>query len=289
MYEKPDYSDLSGALAGRNCTSLSFPKDILVPKIDLCRSIVVPHNNRAYTALCETVSRLEGEILSILSSHKQSLSPEQAKTFDDILSDNPITRKLLSRTLLANNEGKYIGAGIYLGSHKTDYTMGHDLYYCLTGAMGKCSDRSLEIACTKWGDHQARARQKISNGTWRTLIGRCFLDAPEDFSRNLASLLEPDLIDRLRVAENDTPVGGEQPVLFMDWLVDINIIYDQGKSKGVSRKSPDLPTPAIPDVYQLKAQSITEIRISLSQALDYWSRYLAISSLQEIEITIPLS
>jgi hypothetical protein len=143
---------------------------------DLSSVVTIPTHDRGYTELCTHVITLEHALITLLSEHRAKIPDERRPQFDNPLISFGLPRNLLMRSQVREAEKKFIGAGMYLGSLRTDKMVGCELYNLIsmayTDAIGQPPPDDVKAVCTTWGLLQAQARSLITKTTWQSLMNR---------------------------------------------------------------------------------------------------------------------
>lgn len=259
---------------------------------DLSSIVTIPIQEPEYNTLCTNVLTVENALITLLSTHRAALSDEKRSKFDDLLIRFELPRNILMRAQVIEAEQKFIGAGMYLGSLTTDKTLGCELYSLVseayTSAIGQPPPDDVKDVCTTWGLLQGKARSLITEATWRSLMNRPDTPIPKEFARNLATLLEHDLLDMFRKKESEYPWGLRTREEFDNWLADATLLYKQRQAQPCDSLPSQDGHSAHPHlVFRLNGK-VKSIHISPLQALRHWSQYLSVSSLESVRIEIPV-
>lgn len=254
--------------------------------------IHVPKKDKEYQKACAHVFANEKSIHSHLVKDRALLTEGQRSTFDSLLLASPVTQNLLNRMRMAQVTGKFMGAGIYLGTEATDTTIKTILPTALLNAydavgLSPSDPRGLQAACDLWGINQISARMSILNATWNALVSSPTWQMPEGFARNMSRLLEHEFPSALRNRNPHYQLDAETCDAFDIWFSEVKILHEQQLHNTRHDLLQNPRAPHVPSEVYCEEGAITEIIISNKQALNYWSHYLTISTLKSVEVTIP--
>lgn len=263
--------------------------------LNLPAPVCIPANKPTFLRACADVFISERKIHGELYSYRALLQGDRASRFDQLLVQHPAPRNLLLRMTAAQDGSQRMIAGIYLGSTRTDKTLGDELHnsvnhaFLTTGSNGGSALRQL---CETWGNAQATARTMIVEATWRNLVGRKDWPVPEGFIKNMSCLLEHEFPLSLReVPANQrnetTPKRLQDDDLdaFQIWFSEVELLHETRMENGGRINSSKLHR-GNPKDKRREEGLITGVTLTPQQALDDWSKYISIPSLQHIEIAI---
>jgi hypothetical protein len=254
--------------------------------------ITIPNQTGEYSLYSSSVFATEWNIRCELVRYRASLSPEKQATFDEKLLEFPPTRNILLKVLAAQETNQYLGAGICLGSDRSDDTLGRELLNLIRRpftATGGTPSEDMTTHCLAWGSYHAKARTMILNATWRNLVGRDDWPMPPGFAKNISRLLEQEFPEALRSERSYYSLTEEHRDRYHVWFSHVELLNERRATGDSAGRMNDKTLPEVPKKVYRQDDRITGILISDQQALNYWSRYLAIPSLKRVDLVVSLT
>lgn len=286
--------------------------------------VVVPKDDPSFAHACSMALSAEGLIRDALAAELNSLPSHLRESFVTMLSNHPVVSGILSRIERYQSEGEQKAAGLEIGvsGHPSIYGRAlqgelDEIYYSGSGEL----PRELVDACKTWGQAQADAREIILERTWDSIVGRFDWPRPTGFDRIVSGYLEGhplssdsllnselrlanwlDTVQTLREKSN-SPVFTTAAMLKRDDLTAADVVaasallHQNGLiawSESLWKLSPGLEatigseiwrdSETLPEHISFAAGVPSQVTISIPQALDHWSRYIAALPLDSVTI-----
>jgi hypothetical protein len=277
--------------------------------------VVVPTNDTSFMKACSLAFSAEELIRDSLASELRDSPAHLKESFVTMLSNHHIVSAILSRIERYQSEGERKVAGLELGVSVHPSLFGNALAAELEwiySTIPKELPRELLSACEAWGRAQADAREIILAETWQSVVNRSDWSRPTGFNRIVSGFLEGQPLTHgslvnaeVRFAHWLNAVqtlrdGSASPVftaaknlkrndlLVADVVAASTLFQEKGLlawSESLWKVSPGheariareiWPHPEILPEHTIFAEGVpTQVTISVTQALDHWSRYIA--------------
>mgnify|MGYP006274686857 CR=1 FL=1 len=286
--------------------------------------VVVPTTDPSFVLSCATALSAEGLIRDALAIELDSSPSHLRESFMTMLSNHRIVSGILGRLERYQSEGEQKAAGLEIGVSGHSSIFGRALrgeleeIYC-TGTNELPSE--LVSTCEDWGRAQAEARELILQHTWDSIVRREDWPRPRGFDRVVSGFLEghpltyESLVNsELRLAnwldtvqtlrdKSGTPLFHSASTLKRDNITAADVVaasallHEQGLpawSESLWKISPGLEAAisreiwpdadTLPEHVSFAAGVPSQITISITQAIDHWSRYIGALPLDGVTI-----
>lgn len=277
--------------------------------------VVVPTTDPLFVSACSQAMSVEGLIRDSLASALSAAPEHLRESFVAMLSNYSMVSAILGRIERYHSEGERKVAGLELGvlGHPSIFGKAlaaelEEIYVTVPREV----PRELLTACEVWGRAQADAREIILERTWQSVVNRPDWSRPTGFDRIVSGFLEGHPLMHGSLVNSEVRFahwldtvhtlreGGTSPVfraalalksddLSVAQVVDASATLQDQKlsawSESLWKFSPGheariareiWPHPEILPEHVIFAESVpSQVTISVTQALDHWSRYIA--------------
>jgi hypothetical protein len=277
--------------------------------------VVVPTTDASFMKACSLAISAEGLVRDSLAYELNSSPAHLRESFVTMLSNYPMVSAILNRIERYQSEGERKVAGLELGIAGHSSIFGKALIAELEEiyvTIPREVPRELLSACEAWGQAQADAREIILEGTWQSVVNREEWSRPTGFDRIVSGFLEGhpltqgslvnaevrfahwlDTVQTLRDGAASPLFIAAKTLKRNDLLVaDVVAASALFQEKGLLAWSESLwkfapgqearisreiwPHPEILPEHTMFTEGVpTQVTISVTQALDHWSRYIA--------------
>ena len=277
--------------------------------------VVVPTTDPLFASACSRAMTVEGLIRDSLASELRASPEHLRQSFVAMLSNHTMVSAILGRIERYQSEGERKVAGLELGvvGHPSIFGKAlaaelEEIYVTIPSEV----PRELVAACELWGRAQAEARELILERTWQSVVNREDWSRPTGFDRIVSGFLEGHPLMHGSLVNSEVRLahwldtvqtlreGGNSAVFFAastlkrDNLTVAQVVaasailqdqklhawseslwkFSPGHEAKVAREI--WPHSEILPEHVIFAEGVpSQVTVSVTQALDHWSRYIA--------------
>lgn len=286
--------------------------------------VVVPTSDASFIHACSSALSAEGLIRDALAAELTNTPAHLRESFVTMLSNHRVVSGILGRIERYQSEAEQKAAGLEIGVSGHPSIFGRalqaeleEIYFTVPREV----PRHLERACETWGRAQADARELILERTWDSIVRRSDWSRPTGFDRVVSGFLEGqpiaygslvnsevrfsnwlDTVQTLR--DNSTSwlfatasTLKREDLTVADVMAASALLQEKGLiawSESLWKVSPGLEarmsreiwplSETLPELVSFTNGVPSHVTISVTQALDHWSRYIGSLPLDGITI-----
>lgn len=173
-------------------------------------------NSTKFMSFACRALEIERKILNVILDSLDQMSPDLSETFQVALLQHPAIQNLIRRLDGLREENKQMIPGVYLGTPRSDPTLGVMLIQQLSTSwnhINRSMPDELNDLCAEWSNLQHLARSAIIFSSWNSLVSRLSWPVPTSFETNVGYFLEG------QIPPNKDPYDGQRAPSYDEWRV----------------------------------------------------------------------